>query len=213
MAEQAENQVVNFDTQLKAERALYLRKTDKIPGSSLTVEQAKEAHKKTVADFEKSNLDRANRVYKEAQKTTSEFRQANGIAETSTAIVVPGVNVEIKNVPIVPVEVALTQNTDNSLELPPDAELSKMDVAELITLAGNREVEVKANVDSKAALIARIKGKYSDARFEALTGKPRAELDGFAVELGLGTDAEDLKGKFANAELLTAAIEKARKSA
>lgn len=211
-----ENKVVDFDTQLKAEREFYLRKTDKIPGSNMSLKEAKEAQAKVSAEFEEKQRERAENVRKRNDKAQDEFRKEKGIENTSTSIVVPGVNVDVKNVPMIPSEVAFSQNFDNAMPtlppLPSDAELNKMDVPELITLAGNRKVEVKANVDTKPALIARLKGEYTDAKFESLQGKTREVLDGYAIELKLGANAEELKTSFPNAELLSAAIEKARKA-
>jgi hypothetical protein len=194
-----ENKVVTLDEKLKAERAFFLRKTDKIPGSDLTLEEARKNQAKVNAKFEEDKRERAQRVN---AKTIKESK-----GTTFTSMVVPGVNVEVKAAAVLPAEIVETKLPD----LPSDADLKKMSVAELTTLAGNRGVEVKANVDTEAAIIARIKGDYSDARFAPLSGKSREILDGYAVELGVAQSADEIKTKFANAELLSEAIESARK--
>lgn len=197
-----ENKTVNLDEQLKAERALFLGKlsdTDKIPGSNLTLAEARENQKKVNAEFEETKRLRAQTVNAKIVSNREET--------FVTKMVVPGVNVEIKAEQVQPAEIIPPQMP----ELPSDAELKKMSTADLIILAGKRGVEVKANVDTEAGIIARLKGEYTDAKFAPLGGKGREVLDGYAIELGLGTTAEDLKEKFANIELLSDAIETARK--
>lgn len=211
MATQA-NKTVDFNEQMAAEREFYLGKTDKVPNSTMTVKEAREAQMKVNAEYEKERIERAQRVRNEVLENDAAFQAGRGAENSYTTVVVPGVNAQINNPVAVPLEVVLAQNTQEDLyPLPTDAELAHLDVAELITLAGNRGVEVKANVDTKAALIARLKSEYTDARFESLHGKTRDQLDALAIELGLGADADAVKAGFANVDLLTAAIEKARK--
>lgn len=189
-----DNKTVTLDEKLKAERALFLRKTDEIPGTDMTLDEARAKQQLANAEFEKQNAERALRVKNEKAAK----------AGTSTSMVVPGVNMEVKVSPVVPQAATLP-------ELPSDDLLKKMKTAELITLATSRGVEVKANVDTEAAIIARLKGEYTDARFAPLPGKSREVLDGYAAELGLGANPDELKENFANVELLSEAIEQARK--
>jgi hypothetical protein len=195
------NKPVNFEDQLKAERALFLGKTDKIPGSDLTVADARKNHQKIVAAHEQKRQERALRVRNDVIKENKD--------NTYTSMVVPGVNVEIKTATVLPAEIVEPKLPD----LPADAELKKMSVAELTTLAGNRGVEVKANVDTEAAIIARLKGDYTDARFAPLGGRTREVLEAWGGELGLAANAEEFKEKYPNVETLSEAIEAARKKA
>jgi len=171
-----ENKVVDFDTQLKAEREFYLKKTDKIPGSNMTLKEAKEAQAKVSAEFEEKQRERAENVRKRNDKAQDEFRKEKGIENTSTSIVVPGVNVDVKNVPMISSEVAFSQFDNKDLALPSDADLEAMDTKQLIKLSVDRKVEgVKANVDTKATIIEKLKGTFVEPKAETKPAETKTE--------------------------------------
>lgn len=171
-----ENKVVDFDTQLKAEREFYLGKTDKIPGSNVSLKEAKAEQARVNAEFEQKRTERAENVRKRVDKAKDEFRKEHGIENTSTSIVVPGVNVEVKNVPMVSSEIAFSQNFDNAIPaLPSDKDLEAMDTKQLIKLSVDRKVEgVKANIDTKATIIEKLKGTFVE-KVETKTETKAAE--------------------------------------
>lgn len=154
-----ENKQVNFDTQMKNERAFYLGKTDKVPGSDLNRSDAKKAHAGIVAEFEKKNAERAEKVNKANLKTQTAFRKANGLAETETSVVTPGVLVDVKMPESVVGVDAMEHPALKPEPLPSDKELKAMSAKELIALAVERNVDVKVNVDDIPAMIAKLKGE------------------------------------------------------
>jgi hypothetical protein len=88
-----------------------------------------------------------------------------------------------------------------------------MEVKDLLALGVARKVDVKANVDGKTVLIAKLKGTYvskADAKEISLTGKSRGELETIGKYFGVKGDDKET---YPNMETLTEAIEKARKSA
>lgn len=201
-----EIRTVDFKTQLADERKLFtgkLQDTDFIPGSDTTLAKAKEDFKAVEAAFLKQKNERRQRIVREQP------------ALIQTSVVSGGVlvNVEMPKNQSVLVDVVASQlvGKDGLIELPSDEILDSMDVAELITLAGNRRTEIKANVDNKATLIKKLKGVYvskEDAKTVSLTGKSRAVLEEIGGHFKIdGTDKE----KFPNVETLSEAIEKARK--
>jgi len=181
-----------FEEQLKGERKFYrgfLADNDFVPGSKVTVAEARENHKKNVEAFEA----------KKAERKAQVLAKKKPVVETT--VVTPGVIATVE----------ITNDISKQVALPSDEDLKKLSTAELISLATNRGVEVKANVDTESAIIAKLKGVYTDAKFATLTGKSREVLDSYAIELGIAKTPEELKEKFANAELLAKAINTARK--
>lgn len=169
-----ENKQVNLDTQLKDERAFYLGKTDKVPGSDMSLADAKKAHATNVANFEKKNAERAANVNKANLKTQTAFRKENGLDETSTSVVTPGVLVDVKMPESVVGVDAMEHPALKPEPLPSDDELGKLDKGALIALANDRGVDVTIDVDTKAVIIQKLKGEYVPEK----ESKPEPEPEG-----------------------------------
>jgi hypothetical protein len=113
-----EVKTVTFEQQLKLERDFYLGKSKKIPGSDMTLEEAKAKQAEVNEEFRANAVKHAENVQKALAKADSLFRQEKGISETRTSVVIPGVNVEIKDMPAVPSTIAFAQHSENAIALP-----------------------------------------------------------------------------------------------
>lgn len=169
----AEEKTVDWKKQMEGERALYLGELtdkDKVPGSSVTLGEAKEAFAEIDAEFQQQAFERATNVQKDVAKAESARQKEAGIESVSTTVVVPGVLANVETAAPTPIAVA-------TATLPPllsDKELKAMKSAELITYATDRGVEVKANVDTEDDIIAKLKGTYVQFADEAETeAKPK----------------------------------------
>lgn len=197
-------EVVDFKTQMENERKLQLGKLsddDKLPGADITIGELKEKSKREREEF---NQKRSERRFNVLQKKTNKSLAEMDDVEFEKAVqtsAVSGVVVHTHNPSVaVPITAQLP-------ELPSDDVLNKMEVVELITLAGTRGVAVKANVDDKLTLIAKLKGEFVEPEKDDLDGLSRAELEEKAKEFGLdGTD----KTLFPNIQTLQQGIRAAR---
>ena len=85
-------------------------------------------------------------------------------------------NVDVKNVPMISSEVAFSQFDNKDLALPSDADLEAMDTKQLIKLSVDRKVEgVKANVDTKATIIEKLKGTFVEPKAETKPAETKTE--------------------------------------
>jgi len=196
-------ETVALKEQSRGERALYLGKLsndDLVPGGDITLGESKKLWEEMKAEDQKGRLERRARVIAENNQPLDEANDIEFDRRTFATPVVPGVLVTTE----LPAPTVASQITSNLLpELPSVEELRKKEVAELITLAGIRGVEVKANVDDKDTLIAKLTGTYTEPVKDDLTGKNRGELEEIAAKEGL--DGAD-KALYPNVQTLAEAI-------
>ena len=169
---------VDFKTQMAGERKLFLGKLsndDKIPGSDITLKEARENFQATRKEFEQRQIERRARVIKANEEKELTDRQTENTFQTKQ--VVPGVLVNVTNPTQDAVTVAAQALTNLNFQnkslapLPLEAELNKMSVENLTKLAEERQVPIVAGMDKKTDIINRLLGSTS-------TGSVEADMEG-----------------------------------